>query len=164
MSLDSLHPNGLYIILFIRQDPPVLNDLHWGLYLHRDGSGGTKYHIKSQGSGWIADHGVIADIFKSFLLVGLFLIAKIPAEWETRVVGLIRESSIQLNTPGTTCRVWLFRVLELLQKPENSYKVLKCDKLAALQTEVMDFGNAYAGGAAANEQPRPVGASTICGL
>ncbi|THW89495.1 hypothetical protein D6D12_06106 [Aureobasidium pullulans] len=43
MSLDLLEPNGLYVLLFIRDDPPKLNDFHWGLYLHfNSDTGGMK--------------------------------------------------------------------------------------------------------------------------
>ncbi|QVM13744.1 hypothetical protein D8B26_008351 [Coccidioides posadasii str. Silveira] len=118
MSLSDLKVNGLYIILFIRHDPPVQDNFHWGLYLHRHSqTGGTKYHIKQQGAGWITDHGPTAGVFKSFLL-----------------------------------------------KPVNGQIILKCDNLAALETEVKTWGNANAMGAAVNEQPRPIGASALCGL
>ena len=122
MSLAALKPNGLYFILFIRDDPPQPNDFHWGLYLHRDAdTGGTKYHIKQQGIGWITDHGTTAGVFKSFLLIGLFRIADIPPGWEAHLDRTIRTYDNQINTPGVDCRVWLFWVLELLQKPMNGY-------------------------------------------
>ncbi|EFW17721.1 conserved hypothetical protein [Coccidioides posadasii str. Silveira] len=145
--------------------PPVQNNFHWGLYFHRHpDTGGTKYHIKQQGSGWIADHGPTAGVFKSFLLVGLFRIADVPAGWEGHLDHTIRTYDSQLNTPGVTCRVWVLWVLALLQKPINGQIILKCDNLAALENEVKSWGNANAMGAANNVQPRPVAASTLCGL
>ena len=86
MSLNTVQVNGLCVILFLRTSPHTPNNFHWGLYLHRSPQqGGTKYHIKQQGSGWIADHGPTAGVFKSFLLIGLFQIATIPAGWEGHV-------------------------------------------------------------------------------
>ncbi|KMU78445.1 hypothetical protein CISG_07449 [Coccidioides immitis RMSCC 3703] len=115
MSLSNLKVNGLYIILFIRNHPPVQNNFHWGLYFHRHpDTGGRKYHIKQQGSGWIADHGPTAGVFKSFLLVGLFRIADVPAGWEGHLDHTIRTYDSQLNTPGVMCRVWVLWVLALL--------------------------------------------------
>lgn len=165
MSLANLKVNGLYIILFVRQYPPAPDDFHWGLYFHRHpDTGGTKYHIKQQGSGWIADHGPTAGVFKSFLLVGLIRIADVPAGWDSFLDQTIRTYDNQLNTPGITCRVWLFWVLALLQKPINGQRILRCNNLGALETEVKGWGNANARGAADNVQPRPVAASSLCGL
>lgn len=165
MSLADLKVNGLYIILFIRNDPPVPNDFHWGLYFHRHRrTGGTKYHVKQQGSGWITDHGPTAGVFKSFLLVGLFRIADVPAGWEGHLDQTLRTYDSQLNTPGMTCRVWLLRVLALLQKPIDGKIILKCGDLVALETEVKNWGNANAMSARDNDQPRPVAASSLCGL
>ncbi|RAK95536.1 uncharacterized protein BO80DRAFT_260826 [Aspergillus ibericus CBS 121593] len=165
MSLSNLKVNGLYIILFIRNHPPVQNDFHWGLYFHRHPrTGGTKYHVKQQGSGWMPDHGPTAGVFKSFLLVGLFRIADVPAGWEGHLDQAIRTYDNQLNTPGVTCRVWVFWVLALLQKPISGQIILKCGNLATLEAEVKAWGNVHAMGAADNDQPRPVAASALCEL
>ncbi|KAJ5419454.1 uncharacterized protein N7487_003004 [Penicillium crustosum] len=165
MSLANLKVNGLYIILFIRNHPPVQNDFHWGLYFHRHpDTGGTKYHIKQQGSGWIPDHGPTAGVFKSFLLVGLFRIAHVPSGWEGLLDQTIRTYDGQLNAPGITCRVWVLWVLALLQKSINGQTILKCSNLNALEIEVKNWGNANARGAADNIQPRPVATSALCGL
>ncbi|RAH65209.1 uncharacterized protein BO66DRAFT_443199 [Aspergillus aculeatinus CBS 121060] len=161
MSLADLQPNRLYILLFIRHHPPIPNDFHWGLYFHRDSRrGGTKYHIKQQGSGWISAHGPTSGVFKSFLLVGLFGIADVPGGWEDALDQTIRTYDHQLNQPATTCRVWLFRVLALLQ---NAH-VLKCTSLEELEAEAKSWGNAHASDAADNLQPRPFANSSLCGL
>lgn len=165
MSLATLDVNGLYIILFIRGSPPEKNDFHWGLYLHQHPSnGGTKYHVKGLGAGWIADHGHTAGVFKSFLLVGLIKIANVPTGWEDYADQTIRTYDGDLNSGGITCKTWLFKVLELLQKEEKGRAVLKCKDLTALENEVNDWGNRFSFDAADDVQPRPVGASTICGL
>ncbi|KAJ6112279.1 hypothetical protein N7523_002101 [Penicillium sp. IBT 18751x] len=161
MSVSNLKVNSLYIILFIRGHPPAPNDFHWGFYFHRHpDTGGTKYHIKQQGSGWIADHGPTAGVFKSFLLVGLFRIADVPAGWEGLLDQSIRTYDSRLNAQSITCRVWVLWILALLQ---NS-KILKCNDLNGLETEVKAWGNANARGAADNLQPRPVANSSLCGL
>ncbi|KAF1958003.1 hypothetical protein CC80DRAFT_592464 [Byssothecium circinans] len=122
--------------------------------------GGTKYHVKQQGSGWIADHGPTTGVLKSFLLIGLFQIAAIPAGWEGYVDQQLRTYDSALNDlPNITCRVWLFWVLALLQKEVNGCKVLKCTDLAALEAEIIAWGNQNAGSADLNQQPRPVAAS-----
>ncbi|KAF2789726.1 hypothetical protein K505DRAFT_252705 [Melanomma pulvis-pyrius CBS 109.77] len=162
MYLDSLTPGGLYIILFIRGDPPSMNDFHWGLYLHHDSNyGGTKYHIKKEGSsGWITDHGHTRGVFKSFLLVGLFQIATVPQGRESHVDEKIRSYDPSINTPGVTCRVWVLWVLALLQQPANGYTVLRCNNLNELEEEIKQWGNANAQSAADNGQPRPIGYSS----
>lgn len=165
MSLSNLKVNGLYIILFIRAHPPPKNDFHWGLYLHRHpDDGGTKYHVKQQGSGWIADHGNTAGVFKSFLLVGLFRIADVPMGLEAQVDQTIRTYDNQLNQPGISCRVWLLWILGFLQKPLSGQIVLKCNDLEALENETKEWGNGHAMGAATNVQPRPIGSSSLCNL
>ncbi|RAL06784.1 uncharacterized protein BO97DRAFT_379735 [Aspergillus homomorphus CBS 101889] len=165
MSLTNLKVNSLYILLFIRNHPPAPNDFHWGLYFHRNpDTGGTKYHIKQQGSGWIADHAPTAGVFKSFLLVGLFRIADVPVGWESHLDQTMKAYDNQLNLPGITCRVWVLWVLALLQKPIAGKVILKCSNLQSLENEVKDWGNANATSAANNVQPRPLAASTLCGL
>lgn len=130
MSLADLTPNGLYIILFIRGDPPEKDNFHWGLYLHQNAErGGTKYHIKAAGSSWIPDHGTTKGVFKSFLLAGLFQIADVPRGWEGFVDECFRTYDNKLHAPGITCRVWVLWVLELLQKNVNGTRVLKCGDL-----------------------------------
>lgn len=165
MALANLDTGGLYIILFIRNDPHILGDFHWALYLHRDPlRGGTKYHVKQQGGGWIADHGPTAGVLKSFLLIGLFQIALVPAGRESDVDGALRTYDHSLNMAGITCRVWILRVLALLQNPTNGYSILKCPELKALEEEIKVWGNENAASAALNRQPRPIAWSKLCGL
>jgi len=159
-----LRQGSLYILLYIRNEPPQPNDFHWALYLHQHpDKGGTKYHIKTVGPGWMADHGPVAAIMKEFLLVGLFHIADVPLTWHDHLDRTFRSFDDNLNTLGNTCRVWLIAVLELLRRPVEGYTLLNAD-LSALQREICDWGNAHAASAAANEQPRPIGASKVCGL
>lgn len=164
----SLTPNTLYIALYVRTDPPVPDNFHWALYFHHDATrGGTKYHITNEGgqSAWVASHGPESNILKTFLLVGLLRIVDVPPGAVDAVDQLIRRYDAQLNDLGVTCRTWLFRVLQLLQRQEPSPvdavedgKVLdaKVD-LETLEREVKDWGNRYAAEACRNVQPRPVG-------
>lgn len=139
MSPANLKVNGLYIMLFIRNHPPVPNDFHWALYFHRHlNTGGTKYHIKQPGSGWITDHAPTAGVLNSFLLVGLFRIADVPSGWEGLLDQTVRTYDTQLNVPGITCRVWVLWVLALLQKSIDGQTILKCSDLNALEIEVKD--------------------------
>lgn len=134
MSMDDLQPNGLYIMLFCHDFPHLPNKFHWSLYLHRNSSsGGTKYHIRNHGLGWIADHGPASRVFTSFLLIGLVRIADVRAGLESHVDGVMRTYDAELNVPGRTCRLWLLSVLALLQKPvADGGAVLKCSDLGAL--------------------------------
>ncbi|KAL4881775.1 hypothetical protein BJY04DRAFT_188099 [Aspergillus karnatakaensis] len=66
--LAQLPVNNLYIVLWIRDDPPRPNDFHWAYYFHTISSRGTKYHVKDIGNGWIADHAPTGGIFKSLFL------------------------------------------------------------------------------------------------
>ena len=165
MAPPDLLPGSLYVLLFNRNDPPIVNDYHWALYLHENlPTGGTKYHIKTVGPGWIPDHGSTVAIMKQFLLVGLFRIADVPEELHPHLDRTFRSQDANLNHPTQTCRVWLLHVLSELQKLVDGKRILKCDDLSALQQEILDWGNLHAMSAAANEQPRPIGASTLCGL
>lgn len=160
MSLTDPEPNALYILLFIRSDLPLQNDFHWSLYHHTSpSSGGKKYHVIGRSSRWLADHSLASDITKSFLLVGLFQIAFIPAEFD--VDSVMRSFDDRLNdVEGLNCRTWVFDVLGSLR----GSGVLRCDDLGALEREALDWGNVYAVEACGNIQPRPLGRSALCGL
>lgn len=116
----------------------------------------------------MANHGPASRVFNSFLLVGLVRIADVRAGLESYVDGTLRTYDANLNVPGRTCRVWLFEVLALLQKPVGGGgggdAVLKCGDLGALEKEIMEWGNAHAGAAHENVQPRPVNAFALCRL
>ena len=165
MSIKDLQTGGLYVVLFIRADSPVKDDFHWALYLHQiSNNGGSKYHIKNQGSGWITDHGMTSGIFKEFLLVGLFHIATVRDGLRSHVNLILRTYDTSLNTPGISCRVWLLWVLALLQQPINGCLILKCTDLDILEAEIKAWGNDHAISAAENKQPRPIGVSMECEL
>ncbi|KAK2765681.1 hypothetical protein FQN54_008537 [Arachnomyces sp. PD_36] len=166
MSTSTLKENGLYICLFIRNDPPLPNDFHWALYHHHtDKTGGMKYHITgSFKSGWLPGHEPNSGIMKSFLLVGLFQIGYVPVGLNEFVDRTFRAYDEELNYPDVTCRVWVWRVLALLRKSVDGATAFKCEDIEALEREVMEWGNQYAEGASKNLQPRPVDMSAICGL
>ena len=165
MSQNKLQVNGLYILLYIRSSPPAVDDFHWALYLHQDPStGGTKYHIHNQGSGWVAGHSTVTDVTSQLLLVGAMHIADVPFGWENGVDDKLRKYDGELNEPRTTSKTWLFKVLELLKEEERGFRVLRCKELVGLEREALDWGNRYAKETHANVQPRPIGASALCGL
>ncbi|KAB8078908.1 hypothetical protein BDV29DRAFT_165522 [Aspergillus leporis] len=164
----SLTPDSLYIALYIRSDPPVRDDFHWALYLHRprEGTGtGIKYHIRNAGTpGWIAAHAPETSIMSTFLLVGLLRIADLSATSSRSVVDrLIRAYDDRINEMDVTCRTWLFKALELLNEEKFLREGEEID-LGALEREVMDWGNEVAKDATKNVQPRPIGASKVCGF
>jgi hypothetical protein len=67
-ALASLPQRHLYIVLWIRRDPPITNDFHWEFYYHKNASGGTKYHMRNVGGGWLPDLGPTGGVFKSNFL------------------------------------------------------------------------------------------------
>lgn len=165
MASTEIKKGSIYVLLYVRNQPPILNDFHWGLYFHGNtNTRGMKYHIKTVGPGWMPDHGPVTAIMKEFLLVGLFRVADVRPEWHAHVDKTIRSLDDQLNVPGNTCRVWVLDILSLLQEPVGGYQILRCRDISALQKEIFDWGNGHAAAAAANEQPRPIGASMLCGL
>ncbi|KAF2498185.1 hypothetical protein BU16DRAFT_536245 [Lophium mytilinum] len=179
MSLETLEPGGLYVVLFIQNVPPPKNDFHWGLYLHKDkDKGGTKYHIWDPNRDWVwvADHGTTTGLFKSHALVGLFQVARVCPELECEVDSAARSFDDTLNQrPGIGCDVWLFWVLELLREPRGAdrYQILKCTDLKALEEEVLAWGNMHIEDAAelcrtkpdiGTVPPRPIALSKLCGL
>ena len=159
---DELVVGGIYVVLFIRDDPPKPNDFHWGLYVHTEAKAGYKYHIKNMTNGWIADHARSGGVFKSLFLTGLFHIATTQLDKATfnKIDGIMKTYDSRLNTAGTTCRVWVLLILELLK----SNGLLQCQDMKGLEQEVFDFGNRHASDAAKAKKPRPVGASTLCRL
>ena len=158
-ALAALPQEKLYIVLYIRRDPPIADDFHWVFYYHKTTNGGTKYHVKNLGSGWIADHGTTGGMMKEQFLCVLIEIGSLPADKEETLDRIMRShDGLANSTPGITCRVWLFVILSLLIQDG----LLHCNDLVALQQECFDFGNASMTSAANNNQPRPVKVSSRC--
>lgn len=155
----ALPQRKLYILLYIRSDPPISNDFHWGFYYHKSAAGGTKYHMRNLGAGWIAEHGSNGGVFKSQLLCVLVEIGSIPSDKEGTLDQIMRSVDGSANTiPGLTCRVWVFTILPLLIQAG----LLRCNDLAGLQQECFNYGNSEMTSAASNEQPRSVSISSRC--
>ncbi|KAH9919290.1 uncharacterized protein B0H18DRAFT_1028165 [Fomitopsis serialis] len=153
----SLQPGALYILLDLRSAD--LNDttFHWALYLHKSNGlhpKGYKYHIKTLGEGWIADHGPLSGVTKSFLLVCLVRIAHdIPASQYEGLARLITLADDHINDGAITCRVWTLSALERLR----GARFIQDDAdVEGLEREVKRIGNNYRAGAVQNEQPRPI--------
>ena len=158
-ALAALPLNKLYIVLWIRNDPPIANDFHWGMYYHKTKKAGTKYHMKNLGPGWIADHGTTSGVFKSQFLCVLIEIGTISADNEGTLDRIMRSYDDTANTiPGFTCRVWVLMILPHLIQ----LGLLRCSDLAGLEQECFIFGNECMNAAAGNDQPRPVRVSRRC--
>ncbi|CDM28180.1 hypothetical protein DTO013E5_3908 [Penicillium roqueforti] len=159
-SLAGLPPNTLHIILYIRSDPPLPNDFHWAFYLHKGTAttpGGTKYHARGIGAGWIPGHEATASIFAENFLCVVIQIARIPPETHARVDEIMRSYDGCLNAiPGITCRVWILTVLRVLV--DEGF--VRCD-IGELERECFGFGNENSLTASANLQPRPVFKSRV---
>jgi hypothetical protein len=152
-ALNQLPPNTLYIALWLRYDPPPLDDFHWAFYHHDGPKGGTVYQVKGLGEGWITDHGVSGCIFKSLFLGGLVRIGNIPETKKQELDQWIRSLDNNLNEiKDITCKVWLFEVLTHLIKQG----FVRCADPEALKSECLAFGNKFRFEASENIQPRPV--------
>ncbi|KAE8404950.1 hypothetical protein BDV37DRAFT_100279 [Aspergillus pseudonomiae] len=158
-ALAQLPLNTLYIVLYIRSDPPRANDFHWGYYFHQTTSGGSKYHMRNLGGGWIPDHGPTSGVFKSNFLCVLIQIANVPEPKHAILDQTMRSRDDDVNQiPGVTCRIWLMTILQRLIEEG----LVRCDDHQKLQDECMMFGNQYSATAASNSQPRPVVRSKLC--
>ncbi|OQE36110.1 hypothetical protein PENCOP_c012G07008 [Penicillium coprophilum] len=159
-SLAGLPPSTLHISLYIRSDPPLPNDFHWAFYLHKGTSstpGGTKYHARGIGGGWIAAHEATAGIFTENFLCVIIQIATIRPTAHEHVDEIMRSCDKSLNSiPGITCRVWILTVLRRLVDEG----VVHCD-IGELEKDCLGFGNEHSATASANEQPRPVAKSRV---
>ncbi|EEP77765.1 predicted protein [Uncinocarpus reesii 1704] len=158
-ALAALPLNSLYIGLWIRSDPPVANDFHWAYYFHSRPLGGTKYHIRNLGSGWIVDHEPTNGIFGANFLCVLIEIATVPETKHGELDQIIRSYDANVNSiPGVTCRVWLLEVAQKL----IDHGIIHCNSHLELGQECMAIGNQHMHGASINEQPRPVVKSRLC--
>ena len=159
-ALSRLFVGTLYIVLWIRSDPPQPNDFHWAYYFHTSPQGGLKYHMRNLGDGWIPDHSATGGVFKDNFLCVLVQIASVPQAKHGQVDQIMRSRDGDVNSiPGVTCRVWLLFILQRLIQDG----IVQCtSSVEAVQQECMVFGNQYSVGAARNDQPRPVVRSRLC--
>lgn len=158
-TLANLHPNHLYIFLWIRNDPPRTNDFHWGFYLHTHAQGGVKYHIRNIGDGWIPDHGQTGEVLKTMYLCVLIEVANVPETMYGVLDDTMRSLDGNLNAiSGMTCRVWVLIVVKRLIE----LGVIRCESEEVFQEECMMFGNMFSAQAAENLQPRPVVRAQFC--
>ncbi|KAJ5312133.1 hypothetical protein N7508_002963 [Penicillium antarcticum] len=156
--LSSIPLRTLHIGLWIRSDPPRLNDFHWGFYLHTSATSGMKYHVSSLTGGWIPEHGPNSVLKSNFFCV-LIQIASVVETNLALLDNVMRTHDKDMNgILGVTCRVWLVMILEKLVQGG----MVRCENLQALEEECMAFGNEYSASAAVNEQPRPVVKSRLC--
>ena len=158
-AVSPLRLNTLYIVLYVKDDPPRQNTFSWKFYFHTHPTGGQKCHVRDMGNGWIADHGSTTDLFKSALLCSCIQIAAAPKSKDPLLDQAMRSHDLNLNSiPDMSDEVWAFAILRDLIRHE----VVQCTDLAGLKEECLGFGNQHMAGAAADIQPRPVVRSTIC--
>lgn len=160
-----LRPGSLYIGLWARTDTFGPDAFHWGLYHHFWNSQGQtrqtqgrKYHIRNYNNYWIQDFGTTASAMNSLLLVCFIRIADIPADQDANLLTLL--SGLPFNTPGITCRIWVFNAIEAL----IMHRFMRPTNLQALEQEAWTFGQAFFNATVNNQQPRPVVDSRLCYL
>jgi hypothetical protein len=158
-ALSHLPPESLHVALWLRNDPPPLNDFHWAFYYHEGPKGGTIYQVKGLSEGWITDHGVTGCIFKSLFLCCLVQIGNISSTKKQELDQTIRSCDSTLNEIcDVTCKVWLFEVLPRLI--EQGF--VRCDNPEALKAECLAIGNKFRVEASGNVQPRPAKIANTC--
>lgn len=151
---------GLFISLFVRDQPHRVDDFHWGLYHHVQVSQGTKYHITGNPGRWIAAHGTARNTFQSGQLSVLVQIGQIPQSASNQLDQIMRSHDHELNDLShLTCRVWVFTIVEKLAA---AGMVSMTGTISALEDECKAFGNDLSYGERQKQQPRPVVTSTIC--
>lgn len=150
---------GLFIVLYIRGDPPKEGDFHWAFYVHTSATAGVKYHATGSPNTWMASHGSSSNVLKEFLLCVLIQVGQIPPSELDKVDRVMKTHDGELNTiPGLTCRVWVWTIMKLLLE---SGMVQMSGSIEQLELECKTFGNQFREGASRNEQPRPVVRSNI---
>lgn len=150
----ALPPGGLFIALYIREDPPKKDDFHWAFYVHTGPSTGMKYHATGSPNTWMASHGSSSNVLKEFLLCVLVEVGRVSPNRLDELDQIMKTHDDELNAiPGLTCRVWIWMIVEKLMERailQNS------GSLDELEHECKAFGNIFSAGASRNEQPRPV--------
>ena len=151
---DMLTRGTLFIVLYLRSDPPVPNDLHWALYLHADNPGGYQYHVRGTNGIWEPAHEFTHNIMSGHDLCVLIEIATIRQDEVTygRVDQILKSYDDTLNmVSGLNCRTWLLRVLHMLVGAGIVHL-----NIEELEKECYDFGNGFSVAASCGVQPRPV--------
>ncbi|OCH91326.1 hypothetical protein OBBRIDRAFT_693223, partial [Obba rivulosa] len=147
-----LQAGSLYIALYARATP---HDYHWALYHHWSADGGTKFHIRNLGQGWIAEHEPTNGIMKQFLLIGLmkFVHARpdaVKALHDTIVAVLY-------NSPEINCRTWVLDAV----RAAISAGLVHHFSIDQLETEAKLFGLGQFDDTVQNVQPRPITVSAV---
>ncbi|OCH89361.1 hypothetical protein OBBRIDRAFT_667755 [Obba rivulosa] len=147
-----LQANSLYLAIYARDTP---DDYHWALYYHGTADGGTKFHIRNLGQGWIAEHEQTNSIMKQFLLIGLMKFASIRPD----AVKALHDTivAVPYNAPGINCRTWVLDAIQAVM----SAGLIHHFSLDQLETEAKVFGFNQFDAAVQNVQPRPVTTSVI---
>jgi len=155
--MSNLAIGSLYVLLDLRSPDIVDRTFHWALYFHKADkpySKGHKYHIKTLGDGWIAEHATMSGIMKGFLLVCLVRVARdIPAaRWDAELDKIMAMDDSHINDGSFTCRVWVLRALERLRNAG----ILSCGDVVQLEEQLRSVGNRHRATAILNQQPRPI--------
>ncbi|EFY88763.1 hypothetical protein MAC_05198 [Metarhizium acridum CQMa 102] len=114
-ALARLPLNTLFIVLYIRSDPPQPNDFH------TRAQGGLKYEKPGRGM----DPGPWPNRrrFKSNFLCVLIEIANVPLGKHGPLDQIMRSRDGDVNSiPGVTCRVWLMVILRIGSTRDSTLK------------------------------------------
>lgn len=140
----------LHVLLFLRQDR---GSYHWALYHNHSSRRGWTYEIRNVGSDglWMADHVSTWSVHKRLFLVGAYTVGPVAADRHETVHRIASSMDDELNViPGLTCRVWLLRVLELLDTA--GVVAVPSD----IEDKVKAFGEANWDSASSAVKPRPI--------
>ena len=162
---NTLVQDSIYAMLFLHGFGDVPGMYHWAIYHHKnEKEGGFKYHIRNLGMGWITDHGKVHGALRQMYLVGMVRIGSTKksseqSETDDSTIGkIITEKDSFINEPGVTCKTWALSALHRLASSGYIFS----EDIAALDKEIVAFGDKYQRDAVDGIQPRPVQASSIC--
>lgn len=151
---DTLATSALYVVLYLRSDPPLPDDFHWTIYLHTGNPSGYQYHVVGRNGMWDPDHQFVSNIMSGLGLCVLIEIATIRQDDTiyARVDQILKSYDATLNmVSGLTCRTWVLRVLHMLVGAGIVHF-----NVEELEKECLDFGNCFSVAASCGVQPRPV--------
>ncbi|KAK7681964.1 hypothetical protein QCA50_014927 [Cerrena zonata] len=154
---DTLRNDGLYIVLYLTSFMQE-QKFHWALYHHYrqtgDATQGYRYHIRTVGPGWIADHGPNSGVMGSFSLITVVYIGTISQAHVNQVATHASQFDAQLNQiPSMTCRVWTMMVLQSLV---NGHLLRVGGTVDQIEAEMKEIGAEHENNAHLNVQPRPI--------
>jgi hypothetical protein len=101
---------GLY--LFIRGNPSIPG--HHGLYRHKSGNGGSEYHARNIGFGWVKETGITHGLPESMGMILLLHVGVVPEDEFSSFESILKGIAVRPYDSSFNCIVWAREALEAL--------------------------------------------------